>query len=128
MATYLLDTHAFIWQATGSSQLSKKALSVIQSDHEILLSIASIWEMAIKVNIGKLSFSANFPEIIKEEIEANSYQISQIQPEHLFALSRLPHHHKDPFDRILIAQAITERIPIVSIDSKFDLYSVQRIW
>jgi PIN domain nuclease of toxin-antitoxin system len=84
--------------------------------------------MGIKVNISKLTFKIPFDEFIQTELAFNQYELLPIELNHIFQLSNLPHHHRDPFDRILIAQAISENIPIVSIDVAFDSYNVNRIW
>jgi PIN domain nuclease of toxin-antitoxin system len=108
---YLLDTHTLIWYATDAPQLSATARALIEDpNNDILISPASIWEIAIKVSIGKLALP--------------------VEPSHTTIVSSLPFppRHKDPFDRLLIAQAIIESIPIVSVDLAFDSYAVQRIW
>ena len=125
---YIIDTQAFIWYAMGDKQLSKAALDIIESDAVRYVSIASIWEMAIKNNIGKLNFELPFQELISTQLEINHYEILNIELPHVFQLANLPLHHKDPFDRILIAQAISENIPIVSIDAYFSSYPVSVIW
>ncbi len=126
--SYLIDTQAFIWYATGDSQLSNNAKIIIESSEIRLISIATIWEMGIKANIGKLNFNSPFDAFIQKQISINKYELLPIELNHIFQLSNLPHHHRDPFDRILIAQAISENIPIVSIDAAFDSYNVNRIW
>jgi PIN domain nuclease of toxin-antitoxin system len=126
--SYLIDTQAFIWYAIGDSQLSNKAKTIIESNEVRLISIATIWEMGIKSNIGKLNFNSPFDAFIQKQILINQYELLPIELNHIFQLSNLPHHHRDPFDRILIAQAISENIPIVSIDVAFDSYNVNRIW
>lgn len=128
MSRYLIDTHVFIWQATDAPQLSAAAQQVIDSGSVLLLSHASVWEMAIKVSIGKLSFDDPFSQVMEEEIRANRYQLLPFELAHSFQVSSLPFHHKDPFDRFLIAQSLCEGIPILSADENFDAYGVQRIW
>ncbi len=125
----LLDTHAFLWLVEGSNQLSSTANSLLSdTDNDLFLSIASIWEMQIKVSIGKLKLGAYLSEIIANQREINDVQILPVELEHIWQLDNLPLYHKDPFDRMLIAQAITENIPIMSIDSAFNQYPVQIIW
>ena len=126
--SYLIDTQAFIWYATGDNQLSQRAKNIIESSDVRFVSIASVWEMAIKVSIGKLNFKVPFKDFILEQVAIGKYELLNINTPHIFQLTNLSHHHKDPFDRILIAQAISENIPIVSIDVAFDNYGVQRIW
>ena len=125
---YIIDTQVFIWYALGDKQLSKSAIDIIESDALCYVSVASIWEMAIKNSIGKLTFHVPFEELIKEQLELNKYEILSIELAHVFHISNLPFHHKDPFDRILIAQAVAENIPIISIDEYFHNYPVSVIW
>ena len=125
---YIIDTQAFIWYAIGDNQLSKTALGIIESVAIRYISIASIWEMAIKNNIGKLTFQAPFDDLITNQLTINGYEILPLELAHIFQITNLPLHHKDPFDRILIAQAISENIPIVSIDTHFKNYPVTVIW
>jgi PIN domain nuclease of toxin-antitoxin system len=125
---YIFDTHVFIWYASGDDRLSGTAKSLIESFHERFFSIASIWEMAIKVNIGHLQFKRPFDEVIANQMAINQYKLLHVEIEHLFKLSELDLHHRDPFDRLIISQAIVEDIPIVSKDEKFDRYDIERIW
>ena len=125
---YLIDTHTFIWYATDDKRLSQKACSVIESDHQRFVSMGSIWEMAIKVNIGKLDFKQPFQKIISDQLKINDYILLNLELKHIFIASNLELHHRDPFDRIIISQAMVEKMPIVSIDDKFDKYEVERIW
>lgn len=126
--TYIIDTQAFIWHATGDSRLSQRARQIIESDELCLISIASIWEMAIKYKLGNLVFAEPFDELITRQISLYEYTIYPAELRHTFLISRLEQHHKDPFDRLIIAQAIADNIAIVSIDSIFDNYLVNRIW
>ena len=125
---YIIDTQAFIWYATGDKQLSKTALDIIESDAIRYISFASIWEMAIKSSIGKLNFQIPFEDLISNQLAINGYDILSLELSHVFQLAKLPLFHKDPFDRIMIAQAITENIPIISIDPYFQSYPVTVIW
>ena len=125
---YIIDTQAFIWYATGDKQLSKTALEIIESDTIRYISLASIWEMAIKTSIGKLNFQVPFEDLISNQLAINGYDILPLELSHVFQLAKLPLFHKDPFDRIMIAQAITENIPIISIDPYFQSYPVSVIW
>lgn len=117
---YLIDTHAFIWYATGNKKISKTARSLIDSNEVKFVSIGSIWEMAIKVNIGKLDFKQPFQKIISDQLKINDYILLNLELKHIFIASNLELHHRDPFDRIIISQAMVEKMPIVSIDDKFD--------
>ncbi|MBR8826534.1 MAG: type II toxin-antitoxin system VapC family toxin [Gomphosphaeria aponina SAG 52.96 = DSM 107014] len=125
----LIDTHTFLWFAQGSSKLSPQATELLEDDeNETLLSIASIWEMQIKIKIGKLQLDVPLPELIASQQTTNELEILPIKLSHIWALDELPLHHKDPFDRLLIAQGIRENLPILSIDSSFDQYPGQRLW
>ena len=127
MKTIIVDTHAFIWFISGDKKLSKTARKGIEKADTIYLSVASIWEMAIKISLGKLELGQPFDKI-NEEIVNNGFELLDINFQHALVLSELPFHHKDPFDRMILAQAITENIPIISIDQHFPNYDVNIIW
>jgi PIN domain nuclease of toxin-antitoxin system len=124
----ILDTHTFLWFVNDSLELSNSAAELIESDVDLWISIASLWEISIKVNLNKLDLPDDFDRFIPHQIAVNGIEILPINLQHLIALTKLPLHHRDPFDRILIAQAIAEDVPIISIDKKFDLYGVNRQW
>ena len=125
----LLDTHTFIWFVTDSPKLSVIVKQLIEDENnEKLLSTASVWEMAIKHSSGKLSFGQPFRVFIEQQISLNSIDLLNINFNHIDIVATLPLHHRDPFDRLLIAQAMVEQIPILSADSAFDAYSIQRLW
>ena len=116
----LLDTHVFLWFIMGSPHLSAEARALIEDDQN---SVASLWEIAIKSSIGKLSLSAPFDQLIPQQLSINGFELLPIEIAHLATVTTLPFHHRDPFDRLLIAQAIAEKMPIVSSDSAFDTYT-----
>ena len=125
----LLDTHTFLWFIMGNSSLGSKARTAIEDlANEKYVSVASVWEIAIKVSIGKLSLSAPFSALIPDQLIANGFELLNLEVAHAAALINLPFHHRDPFDRLLIAQAMVEQIQIVSIDSTFDAYPISRLW
>jgi PIN domain nuclease of toxin-antitoxin system len=125
----LLDTHALLWFYLGDSQLSRPAQdSIIDPNNIKLISPASYWEIAIKLSIQKYTLRVSYDEFIQEAVFDNGFEILPIEPRHTAALISLTFHHKDPFDRMLIAQATVEGIPIVSVDSKFDPYPITRLW
>jgi PIN domain nuclease of toxin-antitoxin system len=125
----LLDTHAFLWFIMGDPRLSATARSLIEDENnEKLLSVASLWEMAIKVSIGKLSLAEPFDVLVPREIKQNGFQLLGIDMAHTAVVAALPLHHRDPFDRLLIAQAKVEQVPIIGADSVFDAYLVKRLW
>jgi PIN domain nuclease of toxin-antitoxin system len=122
---YLIDTHILIWFLEGNTSLSEKARNLItNTDNQIFVSIASLWEVTIKISIGKLKLSKALPEIIIQ-IEMDGVKILSIENTHLLTLLALPFHHNDPFDRLLIAQSITENVTLITDDHKFDLYSIR---
>ncbi|MCL1472290.1 type II toxin-antitoxin system VapC family toxin [Argonema antarcticum] len=125
----LLDTHTFIWYVTDNPKLSPTVRTLIDDgNNETLLSIASIWEMAIKQSIGKLSFGMPFRMFIEQQVSLNRIDILDINLDYIEVIATLPLHHRDPFDRLIIAQAMVEQIPILSADSAFDVYPIQRLW
>lgn len=109
---YLLDSHALIWWSNNSVKISPKALAILHNKNNLIfLSLASVWEMQIKVDAGKLSFPLPFHEFIAEQRQ-HSFYILEIQLNHVHGLAALPHHHKDPFDRMLISQSMFVRYPV----------------
>ena len=125
----LLDTHAFIWYTTDSSRLTATGRSLIDNgENDILLSTASVWEMAIKHSIGRLTFSMPFMEFIKQQIAVNRIDIVEITFDHIEVVASLPLHHRDPFDRLIIPQSMVQQIPILSVDAIFDAYAIARVW
>lgn len=125
----LLDTHAAIWFALNAPQLSSQALaSIVEPGNEKWISPASYWEIAIKISIGKYALLAPYEDFWRNAIDANGFQILHILPRHTSLLTTLAYHHRDPFDRLIVAQAKTESMSVVSSDSQFDAYGVTRIW
>ncbi|HUY87615.1 MAG TPA: type II toxin-antitoxin system VapC family toxin [Pirellulales bacterium] len=125
----LLDTHAFLWFVTKDSQLSAAALTLIaEPTNEIVVSPASYWEIAIKVSLNKYALTAPFEQFFMEGIEGNDFSVLPIEVRHAAILASLPMHHKDPFDRMIVSQAIAEQISVVSADAAIDLYGVTRLW
>jgi len=122
----LLDTHAFLWFVTGDKRLSRRARRAIESE-EPLLSAASVWEMAIKVSLGRLVLPAPVDEYVAQK-QAEGFGMLSIDWPHAAAVEKLPFLHRDPFDRLLAAQALTERLPLVSSDPVFRQYGVKVVW
>ena len=126
---YLLDTHILLWFITEGEELSDRARRLIlDSSSEILLSIASLWEIAIKVNIGKLALDKSFNQLFPDELDFHGIEILDITIDNLVQLTALPLHHRDPFDRLIIAQALVESLPIIGVDEIFDTYGISREW
>lgn len=105
-----------------------RAKTLLESEVDLLLSIATLWEIAIKTSIGKLTLSQPFDVLIPQQLTVNVIEILPINLAHLSVVSALSFHHRDPFDRLLIAQAMIEQLPIISADATFDLYGVRRFW
>jgi len=125
----ILDTHIFLWLITDNDRLSDKSKHAFtNSDNELFFSIASYWEICIKISIGKLKLSKNWDKIIKDELMVNSVKLLPISTEHCLQITQLPFHHRDPFDRIIISQAIIEQMHIMTINSYFSQYEVNIVW
>jgi PIN domain nuclease of toxin-antitoxin system len=125
----LLDTHALLWMSLDDSQLSDKARELIADlENELWLSPASYWEIAIKISLGKYELSEPLDQFVNREVSNNDISILPISTQHAQAVTTLPFHHKDPFDRLLIAQAMIEGTTILSKDNQFDAYGVPRMW
>jgi PIN domain nuclease of toxin-antitoxin system len=126
---FIADTHAFIWFITDSEQLSPKAKTLLEaSESDRVLSVASVWEMAIKTSLGKLSFNKPLEQFLPEQLSLNYFRVLDISVEHALRVAGLPLAHRDPFDRMIVAQALTESLPILSNDSALDAYGIQRLW
>lgn len=125
----LLDTHAFLWLSLDDPQLGRRAHDLIaDTDNELVLSPASYWELAIKISLGKYRLGEPLDEFVNREVQKNGVTVLPIQPTHAAQVVGLPYHHRDPFDRLLIAQAMVEQLALVSKDAVFDSYGVQREW
>ncbi len=121
----LVDTQALLWFEAGDRRLSSIAKSAISDRDNIKsVSMASLWEIAIKLSIGKLELDVTFDDILS----LSGYQHLAVESAHLRVVRNLPLHHRDPFDRLIIAQASHLHLPIVSSDEQFDSYGVKRIW
>ncbi len=125
----LLDTHAFLWWDNGSVNLSPRVLALCNDPTVILyLSLVSLWEIQIKSGLGKLSLRLPLRALVADHQARNGLQLLPITLDHLLALDALPHHHKDPFDRLLIAQAQVEGVSLASADHVFGGYPVSLVW
>lgn len=125
----LLDTHAFLWFLLDDPRLSAKAkIALEDSANEIEVRPASYWEIAIKISLGKYALPEPFETFMHREIADNNFHILPIEVRHVAVLASLPHHHRDPFDRLLVAQSFSEAIPLVSGDAHLDGYPIQRLW
>jgi PIN domain nuclease of toxin-antitoxin system len=125
----LLDTHSFLWFLLDDPKLSQTAKdSIADPDNDIEISPASYWEIAIKISLNKYSLPEPYEQFMERELATNQFRILPIEPKHTAALTSLPFHHRDPFDRLIIAQAMIERIPVISGDEAFAAYPVTRLW
>ncbi len=125
----LLDTNAFLWFISGSDRLSNKALNYIADfENDLVISAASLWEIAIKTSLGKLELLSPFDQLLPSQLEKNDIAVLSIELTHLTKTIDLEFHHRDPFDRLIIAQGITEKIPIITSDAVFAKYPVDIIW
>lgn len=125
----LLDTHTFLWFILDDPQLSAKADALISDpSNDIDVSPASYWEIAIKISVKKYSLPEPYEVFMEREITANNFRILHIEPGHTAAVSKMPFHHRDPFDRLIVAQAMVEQIAVVSYDAVLDAYGITRLW
>lgn len=126
---YLLDTHTFLWWNMDDAQLSTLAKEIISdNNNEIFLSAASAWEIAIKTTRGRLTLPEDPTRYISNRIQLHGFQALPIQIHHAVQIYKLPTHHADPFDRLLIAQSQIESMPLISIDPDIRRYDVEMVW
>jgi len=127
---YLLDTSSFLWFVNDDKRLSTESRELIEDPGiEINLSLVSIWEIAIKSTLGRgLELPRPFIQFIDVVLKNYDFIVLQITVSHLKHVADLPYHHRDPFDRLLIAQSHVENIPVITSDSTFDQYAIQRVW
>ncbi len=126
----LLDTQVFLWFVSGDERLSSRAHSLIEDyEHEVYLSAASIWETAIKLRLGKLHLAQPLEQLLPEQLSVNMIQVLPVRQAHALRVAALPlGNHRDPFDRLLVAQALEEGLSIVSVDRELDQYGITRYW
>ena len=126
--TAILDTHAFLWALAGDERMSRHARDIFAGSADLLLSIASVWEILLKVQSGKLPFPRPAGPYVLKRMAENGIEVLPITLDHLLAFERLTMHHRDPFDRMLIAQSIEQDCPIITADPMFKQYPVRVIW
>ncbi len=125
----LLDTHAFLWFIAGDARLSPPSRAAIENlDNECWVSAACLWEIAIKTSLGKLQLSEPFGVLIPRELQTSGFRVLPLEINHFNVLVDLPFHHRDPFDRLIVAQAMATEMTLVSADVQFDAYGVRRVW
>lgn len=124
----IIDTHSYIWYINGDNRLSQKALDIIDNkSNDIFISSASIWELSIKIKLGKLKLISEF-ENIEQDLSDFRISVLYISMSDILQNFKLPFHHRDPFDRIIISQSINKNLPIIGCDEFFDNYNIERIW
>ena len=124
----LLDTHAFLWFVGADARLSPPARRAIIDADEAFLSVASCWEMAIKISLGKLTLATPIERFLPEQLAANGFRLLHVEIAHATRVATLPWHHRDPFDRLLAAQALDEGLTVASSDRIFREYGVKAVW
>ena len=125
----LLDTHAFLWFVMDDPRLGGHARVLIEdAANERLLSVASCWEIAIKLSLGRLGLAEPLEVFLRDQMARNAIAPLPVEIAHTVLVSSLPFHHRDPFDRLLVAQALVERVPLLSADATLDAYEVDRRW
>jgi PIN domain nuclease of toxin-antitoxin system len=125
----LLDTHTFLWFILDDPQLSASARTLLENPaNDVEISPASYWEIAIKIGLGKYALPQPYQTFMEHQMATNNFRILPIELRHTALLTTMIRHHKDPFDRLLVAQALIESIPLVSADTKLDPYGVTRLW
>ena len=126
---HLLDAHSLIWALDDPSKLGKRAVAVLEDPaNDLLVSVGTIWELSIKAGLGKLSLSLPYRQWVERASTDLGLSVLPISLEQAERQMSLPYHHRDPFDRLLVAQCLVEGISLVSADTVFDRYGVTRIW
>lgn len=125
----LLDTHAMLWFTSDDPRLGSRSRSLIADPtHDLLVGVGTCWELAIKISMGKLTLPIAINRFLEATLSNYAIRILAIEPRHLARITTLAFHHRDPFDRLLVAQALEDELQVVSIDSALDAYGIKRIW
>ena len=127
----LLDTHTLLWHVSGDAKLSGLSFDLIENtENQVFVSVASLWELAIKVSLGKLELHGahTIQEFVEKNVSGNDFEMLSIAAKHLDRLKGLPLHHRDPFDRLIVAQALTEDLTLLSRDGSLADYGVKLLW
>ena len=124
----LLDTHVFLWWIDDDPRMSRRSRSLISHADKILVSVASVWEIAIKAGLGQLEVPPDLRRYLVRQLARNEFELLPVLFEHAVAVRDLPLHHRDPFDRLLIAQSLTERLALISHDARMRAYAVEVHW
>ena len=125
----LLDTHALLWWHEGSPDLSQRALDAVRDPaNTVYLSVVNVWEAQIKHQLGKLTLQSSLREIVRQQHRINGFGLLSVRVDHVYRLDTMPMHHRDPFDRLLVAQALSEDLVLVSKDEKLTPYAATILW
>ncbi len=125
----LLDTHTYLWFIVGNNRLSDVARSAIEdAGNQKFISVASLWEITIKHRLGKLQLKTDLQKVLTDHVVANGFELLPLDVDHFLELNKLPMHHRDPFDRLLIAQAVANKLTVCSVDTVFSKYDVELLW
>ena len=125
----LLDTHAFLWWVEGTPAFGRRGKAAVSNpENEILLSVASCWELAIKLSLGKIRLAKSLDRFILEQLSLNGFSLLDVQFRHVVRVADLPFRHRDPFDRLIAAQALEDDLALVSSDRVFRKYGVDVVW
>ena len=127
--SYLLDTHGFLWAVLGDPRLSQSAADLIDDPGiQVYVSLVSLWEIAIKSSIGKLTFTLPVDTFLRLHLSGSGIDVLHPTLDDVLHVASLPLHHRDPFDRLLVAQSLTQNMPLISADAQLDAYGIQRVW
>ncbi len=125
----LLDSHSFVWWRDEPRRLSTTAFNEISNpSNDVFLSVITVWELQIKISLGKFKVKGNLKNAVKDERQNNGFQILPVELAHALQLKNLPPHHKDPFDRLLISQAVVEGMTLITSEAEFSKYQVNLLW
>jgi len=125
---FLLDTHTILWALSDDEKLSEKAkFEILATDNNKFISLISAWEVAIKISLNKLSLEGGVVQFLRQ-IEGDGFELLPIRAEHIALVETLPFHHRDPFDRLIVATAIAESMTIITADANIRLYNINCIW
>ena len=125
---FLLDTHVLLWWIDDDPRMSGRSVSLISHADTVLVSIASVWEIAIKAGLGQLEVPPDLRRYLVRQLARNEFELLPVLFEHAVAVRDLPLHHRDPFDRLLIAQSLTERLVLISHDARMKAYAIEVLW
>lgn len=128
MGAILLDTQAYLWSITGDARLTASAREAIVTMESAYLSVASLWEIGIKVGLNKLDIEIDLGRLIGDILGEKAVKVLPVEPNHILRIARPPHYHCDPFDRMIVAQALEDNLTVVGSDRAFDAYGVRRIF